>query len=98
MGRSRLLVDAVRAVLALILVEAVISILARWPHQFGGSGDPHRMLQQFAGSGTALAPPLFIIRGAGNRRALCRSAGPLGVGGRTRHGRDRSDHGSREFG
>lgn len=63
MDRLRVLATASRAVLGLILVELVVSILARWPHQFGGHGDPNRMTQQFVSSGTALAPPVFIMLG-----------------------------------
>jgi hypothetical protein len=51
----------VPAVLLLIAVEAVVSIAAGWPHQFNGSGDPHRVLAEFPASGTALAPPVFVI-------------------------------------
>lgn len=49
------------AVLLLIVVEAVVTIAAGWPHQFNGSGDPHRVLAEFPSSGTALAPPIFVI-------------------------------------
>ena len=51
----------VPAVLLLIAVEAVVSIAAGWPHQFNGSGDPDRVLAEFPSSGTALAPPLFVV-------------------------------------
>jgi hypothetical protein len=48
-------------VLLLVAVEAVVSIAAGWPHQFNGSGDPDRVLAEFPGSGTALAPPLLVV-------------------------------------
>lgn len=51
----------VAAALALMAVEAVISIAAGWPHQFGGPGDPHQVLAEFPSNGTALAPPAFLI-------------------------------------
>lgn len=53
---------AVPLVLALVAVEAVVSVAARWPHQFGGSGRPDRVLSDFLGNGgTALAPPLWLV-------------------------------------
>lgn len=45
----------------LSVVGAVLSIGARWPHQFGGHGDRDHMLADFASSGTALAPPLAFL-------------------------------------
>ncbi len=61
MDRSRYLVNAVRSVLAVMIVELIVSLLAHWPHQFGGHGDPHHMIQQFVSNGTALAPPLVLM-------------------------------------
>jgi hypothetical protein len=53
---------AVPAVLALIVVEAVVSIAARWPHQFNGAGRRDEVLADFlSGGGTALAPPLWLV-------------------------------------
>lgn len=53
---------AVPAVLALIVVEAVVSIAARWPHQFNGAGRRDEVLADFlGGGGTALAPPLWLV-------------------------------------
>ena len=46
---------AALTVLGIIVIEAGISLAARWPHQFAGRGDRSRMLADFAGSGTALA-------------------------------------------
>jgi hypothetical protein len=58
---------AAPVIAGLSVVGAVVSILARWPHQFGGHGDRHHMLADFASSGTALAPPLaFLILLAGS--------------------------------
>ncbi len=48
-------------VVAVICAEAVLSIVAGWPYQFGGHGDPQRVLNEFASHGTALAPPLFLF-------------------------------------
>lgn len=53
---------AVPSVLAVIAVEAVVSVAARWPHQFGGPGRPDRVGADFVTSGgTALAPPLLLV-------------------------------------
>jgi uncharacterized membrane protein len=53
---------AVPGVLAMVVVEAVVSIAARWPHQFAGHGRPDQVGADFvAGGGTALAPPLWLV-------------------------------------
>jgi hypothetical protein len=67
-------------VLAIVLVEALVSILARWPHQFGGQGDPHHMIQDFVSNGTALAPPLFIVLGLAVVAALAGRGDRWGLG------------------
>lgn len=46
---------------AFIFLEAIVSILARWPYQFTGQGDPDRMAQDFVRFGTLLAPPLPLL-------------------------------------
>lgn len=51
----------VPAALALIAVEAVVSIAAGWPHRFNGHGRPDQVLADFVGSGTALSPPLWLV-------------------------------------
>jgi hypothetical protein len=53
---------AVPSVLAVIAVEAALSVAARWPHQFGGHGRPDQVAADFVtGGGTALAPPLLLV-------------------------------------
>ena len=52
---------AVTVVLTIVIIGAVVSIAERWPHQFGGHGDPDQMVTDFIATGTALAPPLPII-------------------------------------
>lgn len=37
MDRSRSLAIAVRVVLGVIVVEAIVSLLAAWPYQWGGA-------------------------------------------------------------
>lgn len=59
--RTKRLEIAVTVVLALIVIGAVVSIAERWPHQFGGHGDPDHMVTDFTATGTALAPPLPIL-------------------------------------
>lgn len=62
MRASRTLLTAAPAVAGLSVIGAVVSIWARWPHQFAGQGDRQRMLEDFVSSGTALAPPLpFLV-------------------------------------
>jgi hypothetical protein len=52
---------AAPAVFVLVVILAVVSLVAGWPHQFGGSGSRLHVLSDFASSGTATAPPLFIL-------------------------------------
>lgn len=52
---------AAPAVFIVVLILAVISLVARWPHQFGSSGSRQQVLSDFVTSGTATAPPLFIL-------------------------------------
>ncbi|MGH3673853.1 MAG: hypothetical protein ACRDSH_25000, partial [Pseudonocardiaceae bacterium] len=53
---------AVPVVTGVIIIEAIISIAARWPNQFGGHGHRDRVFAEFAGTnGTALAPPLTLL-------------------------------------
>lgn len=62
MRPTRWLSLAAPVVAALLVVGAIVSIAARWPHQFGGQGDRGSMLADFVRSGTALAPPLpFLV-------------------------------------
>jgi len=75
----RLLPAVAGTVLAVLIVAAVVSIAATWPHQFAGHGNPHTMLQDFVNSGTALAPPalplvvLAVAAFAARRRDVWRS-------------------------
>ena len=47
--------------LAVWSVGAVVSMVAGWPTQFGGSGDPNNVAGEFVARGTATAPPLVPI-------------------------------------
>jgi hypothetical protein len=48
-------------IFGLIVVLALLSIIGRWPHQFGGHGDPDHIIQELLTSGTATAPPLPML-------------------------------------
>ncbi|MEO6827153.1 MAG: hypothetical protein ABI255_07220 [Microbacteriaceae bacterium] len=48
-------------VLIVIVIEAVLSLIARWPYQFGGPGNPDAVWSDFISHGTALSPPMFLI-------------------------------------
>lgn len=39
----------------------MVSILERWPHQFGGRGNRNHMVGDLVRSGTALTPPVFLL-------------------------------------
>ncbi len=51
------------AVLAWIVwtVGTVVALVARWPAQFGGPGDPDNVATEFLSRGTVLSPPLFVM-------------------------------------
>lgn len=48
-------------VFGVIVGLAILSIIGRWPHQFGGPGDPDHILPELVTSGTATAPPLPVL-------------------------------------
>jgi hypothetical protein len=60
MWRRRFLVICV-LLLILMLIEAIGSIAAQWPAQFGGTGDPDEVASEFFSRGTALAPPFVPL-------------------------------------
>lgn len=61
MRSARALRVAAPIVLVVVIVEAVVSLAQRWPHRFGGVGNPRHMMGDFVTAGTALAPPLIAI-------------------------------------
>lgn len=61
MNSTHALKVAAPVVLGVIVVEAGVSIVERWPHAFGGAGDPDHIVAEFVSTGTALAPPLVLI-------------------------------------
>ena len=58
MGASKALLAVVGAHLVLNLVGLVISVAGRMPAEFGGVGDPDKVLGEFFTRGTLLAAPL----------------------------------------
>ena len=58
--------------------EASISILAGWPYQFTGQGDPDQMVLDFLVFGTLLAPPLPLLLLFGATASLVRRRDRLG--------------------
>jgi hypothetical protein len=52
---------ACAAWLVVAVVETLIGVLAKWPAQFGGTGDPSKIATQWTTKGTALSPPLFLM-------------------------------------
>lgn len=44
-----------------MVVGAIVSIVAGWPAQFGGKGDPAEVTSEFFSRGTALAPPFVPL-------------------------------------
>jgi len=61
MRSARALRVAAPIVLVVVIVEAVVSLAQRWPHRFGGIGNPQHVMGDFVTAGTALAPPLIAI-------------------------------------
>lgn len=60
MSRSRLLL-ACGVLLVLFVFGTIVAIVAQWPAQFGGAGDPDEVATEFLSRGTALSPPLAPI-------------------------------------
>ncbi len=58
---GRLMQSTSLVVLGVIVVEAIISLIARWPYQFNGPGARGSVWPDFINNGTALAPPLVLI-------------------------------------
>ena len=60
MWRQRFLTSCT-VLLVVMVVGAIVSIVAGWPAQFGGEGDPDAVASEFLTRGTALAPPLIPL-------------------------------------
>ena len=48
-------------ILVLVVLFGVASLVAGWPHQFGGRGSRANILTDFVTTGTATSPPLVIL-------------------------------------
>lgn len=66
------------ALLLLALIGTGIGIAARLPYQFGGQGDPERIMDDFVSKGTAVSPPLFALLALIAGALLASRAGALG--------------------
>jgi hypothetical protein len=58
---TRRLVSVAVLIFVVWVVCTLVSILAGWPAQFGGPGNPNNVAGEFLNRGTALAPPLFVM-------------------------------------
>jgi hypothetical protein len=70
---ARLLVRVCLVSTGLLLAATVLAIVAGWPAQFGGAGDPEAVAAEFLTRGTALSPPavplaLFVAAALLSRR------------------------------
>jgi hypothetical protein len=65
-------------VFLLACIGAAVSILAQWPHQFMGQGNPDRVPEEFLFIGTLLAPPLPLLLPFGASAFLVRREDRVG--------------------
>lgn len=66
------------ALLLLAVIGTVIGIVARLPYQFGGQGDPERVMEDFLSKGTAVSPPVVALLALIVGAFLATRAGALG--------------------
>jgi len=81
---TRRLVSFAVLIFAVWVVGTVVSVVAGWPAQFGGPGNPNNVAGEFLSRGTALSPPLFVMVALAVFVLLARSRrwwGTLGVVG-----------------
>jgi hypothetical protein len=74
----KLSVKAAIALLVLALIGTGIGIAARLPYQFGGQGEPERIMEDFVSKGTAVSPPLVALLALIGGALLASRAGALG--------------------
>ena len=70
---TRRLTVAAAVALGVWALGAVLAVAARWPAQFGGSGDPDAVAAEFVARGTATAPPLPLLVVVAGLALLARS-------------------------
>ena len=58
---TRRLVSVAGLLFVVWSLGTVVCIVAGWPAQFGGPGNPNEVAGEFLGRGTALSPPLSVM-------------------------------------
>ena len=58
---TRRLVSFAVLIFVVWVVGTVVSVVAGWPAQFGGPGNPNNVAGEFLSRGTALSPPLSVM-------------------------------------
>jgi hypothetical protein len=58
---TRTLVSFAHLIFVVWVVGTVVSVVAGWPAQFGGPGNPNNVAGEFLSRGTVLSPPLFVM-------------------------------------
>ena len=76
---GRLLVQVCLLSTVLLLVATMLAIVAGWPAQFGGPGDPDDVAAEFLTRGTALSPPALPLALFAGAALLARRRGAAGV-------------------
>jgi len=76
---GRLLVQVCLLSTVLLLVATLLAIVAGWPAQFGGPGDPDDVAAEFLTRGTALSPPALPLALFAGAALLARRRGAAGV-------------------
>ena len=76
---GRLLVRLCLLGTVLLLAATLLAIVAGWPAQFGGAGDPDAVAAEFLIRGTALSPPAVPLALFAGAALLSRRRGAAGV-------------------
>jgi hypothetical protein len=58
---TRRLVSVSALIFVVWVVGTVVSIVAGWPAQIGGPGNPNDVAGEYLSRGTVLSPPLFLM-------------------------------------
>lgn len=58
---TRRLVSVSALLFVVWVVGTILSVVAGWPAQFGGPGNPNNVAGEFLSRGTALSPPLSVM-------------------------------------
>lgn len=58
---TRRLVSVAALIFVVWVVGTIISIVAGWPAQFGGQGNPDNVAGEFLSRGTVFSPPLALM-------------------------------------